>query len=306
MSAWPSRLAPTLVGVALLCGVAVAQRPAHRDRLATGLVPVVTTLPTDSTEIKPADIEILDDGKVVAPVTVVTGERVALAILVDVARGEAERVWALLGEVDSALSTIPVELAPVRHLNQFKLRVSGPVSLADVMGAPPDRASPTAKPGMFHSQSKLLWSAADWAMASLQFRRGRRVMVVVTDGNRRSMLMQPAFDAGNERQPSFSDFRNRVRGEFATVFVVAIDNARLPSQWRDIAEESGGEVLTVGPADNVRVSLMALADRITRQSVVYFNPPLSDGRTHRVQVRLKGRDAPLPAPALYLAPKGNR
>jgi hypothetical protein len=243
----------------------------------------VTTLPVGSSDIKPADIEILDDGRVVTPAAVVTGERVALGILVDVVLGEPERVWKLLGDVESALSAIPAELTPVRHLNQYKLRVTGRTTPPDFLSAPLDRASHTAKPGTFHSQSKQAWSAADWALASLQFRRGRRVMVVVTDGSRKAMLSPPKFDVGPERQPSFSDFRTRVRSE--------------------IAEESGGQVVRVGAADNLRASLSTIADRVAQQSVVYFTPQTPDGRTHRVQVRLTGGGTPLPSPALYLAPK---
>lgn len=305
----PIRAVPCCLIVALSLSVGAgvaAQRPEHRDRLATGLVPVVTTLPPGSSELKPTDIEVLDDGRVVTPATVVTGERVALSILVDVALGEPTRVWTLLGDVDSALSRVPVELAPVRHLNQYKLRVSGRTSPADFQRPPLDRAGRSAKPGTFHTQERHLWSAADWALASLQFRRGRRVMVVVTDGTRRWVAHQPSYDVGSERQASFSDFRNRVRRESATVFVVAIDDARLPSEWRDIAAESGGEVLTVGPTDDVKTLMVALADRIARQSVVYFAPATSDGRTHRLQLRLKDSGAPLPSPALYLAPKGIR
>lgn len=293
----------TLLCVSLLWTGLSAQRPEHRGRLATGLVPVVTTLPPGSSEIKPTDIEILDDGKVVTPATVVTGERVALSILVDVALGEPTRVRTLLGDVDSALSRVPVELTPVRHLNQYKLRASRRASPADFQRAPPDRASPTAKPGTFHTQEKHLWSAADWALASLQFRRGRRVMVVVTDGTRRWVAHPPSYDVGPERQASFSDFRNRVRAEFATVFVVAINDARLPSEWRDIAGESGGEVLTVAPTDDVKILMAGLAERIARQSVVYFTPATTDGRTHRLQVRLKDGGTPLPSATLYLAPK---
>jgi hypothetical protein len=300
---WP---VASLLCVSLLWAGLSAQRPEHRDRLATGLVPVVTTLPVGSSDIKPADIEILDDGRVVTPAAVVTGERVALSVFVDVALGERERVWTLLGDVESGLARIPVELAPIRHLNQYKLRVSGRTSPADFQRAPFDRATPTAKPGTFHLQEKHLWSAADWALASLQFRRGRRVMVVVTDGTRRWVAHQPNHDIGPERRPSFSDFRTRVRSQFATVLVVAIDDAKLPSEWRDIAEESGGEVLTVGPTTDLRASLNELAGRVARQSVVYFSPAVTDGRTHRVQVRLKDGGMPLPSPTLYLAPKGSR
>lgn len=293
----------SLLCLSLLWTGLSAQRPEHRDRLATGLVPVVTTLPPGSSGIKPVDIEILDDGRVVTPKAIVAGERVALGILVDVARGEPERVWKLLGDVESALSAIPVDSSPVRHLNQYKLRVSRVTGPADFQSAPLDRASHTVKPGTFHSESKPAWSAADWVLASLQFRRGRRVVVVVTDGPRQAMLTPPTFDVGPERQASFSDFRNRVRNQFATVFVVAINDARLPSEWSEIAEESGGQIVRVGTTDNLRASLSAIADRVAQQSVAYFTPQSPDGRTHRLQLRLKDGSTPLPSPTLYLAPK---
>ncbi len=72
---WSSGPALTLLCVCLLWTGLSGQRPEHRDRLSTGLVPVVTTFPSGRSDIKPADIEILDDGRVVIPATVVTGER---------------------------------------------------------------------------------------------------------------------------------------------------------------------------------------------------------------------------------------
>jgi hypothetical protein len=295
-----------------MCGLVVclhAQLPQHRDRIAAGLVPIPITLPSGTASaIEPGDIEAFDDGRVVAPAAVIAGDAPALAILVDVAFGESAKVGQLLDLVDDTLGRIPSDGAPIQHVNQINYRESyadrRKKGLAAWQRAPQNRM--THSGGVWRHQERPPWNAADWALASLHFRRGRRVLVVVTDGIRRRSLLPYNTDVGTDRAASRGDFHDRVRQEFATVFAVGVDGAELPDDLRKIVAESGGDARSVGPGEDLRAALTALAQQITNQRVVYFTPANPDGRVHRLHVRLKTGAVPLQSPTVYRAPRPTR
>jgi hypothetical protein len=300
-----------VIALALFCSLAVAgmdaQLPKHRDRIADGLAAAAITLPSGAPgTLAPADVEVLDDGRV-APVTaIVTDEPPALAILVDVAKGESAKVGQLLDLVNDTLGRVPAEDSAIRQVNQFNNR--GPYKYTNGSGfyatAPSNRR--VSRGGAWQPHDRPSWNAADWALASLHFRRSRRVLVVVTDGIRRPPGSPYEPEPGSERQVSFGDFRDRVRQEFATVFVLGVDAAELTDDHRKIAAESGGDARSVGTGEDLRAALARLGQEIGAQRVVYFKPANPDGRVHRLQVRLKSSAVPPQGPTAYLAPRSPR
>lgn len=309
---WASRSVNCVaVILGLVCALswsATAQSPAHRDRIADGLVAAAIMLPAGvPSQIAPGDLEVVDDGRIAQATAVASGQPPGLAILVDVANGESAKVGRLLDLVDDTLARTPVEATPIRHLNQFSYRAPDWYKRGFEFNMPVPRNRTVHGGGKWQPQWRPLWNAADWALASLHFRRSSRVLVVVTDGIRRpSQALPYEPEHGSTRQVSFGDFRNRVRQEFATVVIVAVDGGQLTEEHREIALESGGDAISLDAGEDVRAVLVGLAQQIAEQRVIYFKPANPNGRVHRLEVRLKAGAVPLQAPTLYLAPRPQR
>jgi Ca-activated chloride channel family protein len=157
-----------------------------------------------------------------------------------------------------------------------------------------------------------LWNAVAVGMTALLHQEGRRVVLVFTDG---------ADNPGNGRATNISlgDAMKRAREEDVMVYAVGL-TGRAPMRgmrqrggyggWgryppppgggqpmgreqkpdeglAKIAAESGGGYFELESTDNLGATFARVADELHRQYAMGFSPEKLDGKTHKLDVRVK-------------------
>jgi Ca-activated chloride channel family protein len=152
-----------------------------------------------------------------------------------------------------------------------------------------------------------LWNALNVAMNALRRQEGRRVVLVFTDG-----VDSPMNFGGNNI--SLKEAMKRAQAEDVMVYAIGLEsyvpfgNRRAPlpggpmgglrrqsamiSQKPDeglakIAAETGGGYFELTTTDNLSSTFALVADELHRQYALGFEPPKLDGKSHKLEVRLK-------------------
>ena len=155
-----------------------------------------------------------------------------------------------------------------------------------------------------------LWNAVSVGMTALTRQEGRRVVLVFTDG---------ADNPGNDRATNISlgDLMKRAREEDVMVYGVGLaglalgrgmggrggGRGRYPpppgggsQAWRTqkpdqglskLAAESGGGYFELESTDDLGATFARVADELHRQYAMGFSPEKLDGKTHKLEVRVK-------------------
>jgi Ca-activated chloride channel family protein len=142
-----------------------------------------------------------------------------------------------------------------------------------------------------------LWSALHAAMGSLVSEPGRRVVLALTDGVDACVMtirpMPTVRSIGVQRPlsayPSFCSTLARVearavREEF---MLYAIGMPDLGGEMRALTVETGGGFFTLGGDANLRESFARVVDELRHQYLLGFSPPVLDGATHKLEVRVR-------------------
>jgi len=155
-----------------------------------------------------------------------------------------------------------------------------------------------------------LWNAVAVGMTGLLHQEGRRVVLVFTDG---------ADNPENKRPMNISlkDLMERARQEDVMVYAVGLAG-RVPMRrggggyggrggygppsggqqqiWLEqkpdeglakIAAESGGGYFELSSTDDLGATFARVADELHRQYAMGFSPEKLDGKTHKLEVRVK-------------------
>ena len=152
-----------------------------------------------------------------------------------------------------------------------------------------------------------LWNAVSVGMTALTRQEGRRVVLVFTDG---------ADNPGNDRATNISlgDLMKRAREEDVMVYGVGLAG-RAPGRgmrgrggyggyggWggppggrtqkpdeglSKLASESGGGYFELESTDDLGATFARVADELHRQYAMGFTPEKLDGKTHKLEVRVK-------------------
>ena len=155
-----------------------------------------------------------------------------------------------------------------------------------------------------------LWNAVSVGMTALTRQEGRRVVLVFTDG---------ADRPGNDRSTNISlgDLMKRAREEDVMVYGVGLAG-RMPMSgmgrrgggWgryppppgggspagrtqrpdeglSKLAAESGGGYFELESTDDLGATFARVADELHRQYAMGFSPEKLDGKTHKLEVRVK-------------------
>jgi Ca-activated chloride channel homolog len=144
-----------------------------------------------------------------------------------------------------------------------------------------------------------LWNAVSVGMTALTRQEGRRVVLVFTDGADR-----PA--AKRASNISLGDLMKRAREEDVMVYGVGLAG-RAPmggtgrrgggsTVWitqkpdeglSKLAAESGGGYFELESTDDLGATFARVADELHRQYAMGFSPEKLDGKTHKLEVRVK-------------------
>ena len=164
-----------------------------------------------------------------------------------------------------------------------------------------------------------LWNAVNVGITSLLHQDGRRVVLVFTDG-----IDHPV--GGNN--VSFHDVAKNAEAEDVMVFAVGLAGREvspvarrrgsgmvtfgLPSREDDpavdkglprIAAMTGGGYFELKSAYNLGPTFKKIADELHRQYALAFTPQKLDGKTHKIEVRLKRPELVARARKTYVARK---
>lgn len=166
-----------------------------------------------------------------------------------------------------------------------------------------------------------LWNAVNAAMTALGSQDGRRVVLVFTDG-----VDEPMNFKGNN--VSHKDAQKRAQEEDVMVYAVGLESlvpyggrrAPLPGRGglgmerrmilqkpdeglAKIAAETGGGYFELTRAEDLRRTFSRVADELHRQYALAFEPTKLDGKSHRLEVRLKRPGMKARARKNYIATK---
>jgi Ca-activated chloride channel homolog len=311
-----------------LCAVIAAgqdpqQQPTFRSGAST--VAVYTTVTDSSGRLVPNltkdDFEVYDNGKL-QPLTLFEAETqpITIAIMLDrsgsmkdnftlVTAGAEEFVRKLLPIDKARIGTFAANI----HIDPEEF-TGDKNTLIGILRSDLQSEGPTP-----------LWNAANKAMAALVGQSGRKVVLLFTDG---------VDSPGNFKTNNFSvmDVVERATREDMMVYAIGLES-RMPYGRRQspmagggfnggfggqsgggmtqrpdpglpkIAEETGGGYFELTRADDLRTTFARVADELHQQYALGFEPTKLDGKTHKLEVKLKTKGMKARARQNYVAAK---
>jgi Ca-activated chloride channel homolog len=142
-----------------------------------------------------------------------------------------------------------------------------------------------------------IWDGINAAMSVLEEERGRRVVLVVTDGDDNSSEVDPRELASRAARDGVMIYAVGIRG----------GDGRMSKGLRDLAAQTGGAFLELRARDNLRSAFQRVVDELRNQYVLGFSLEVLDGREHRLEVKSKRYGVTVRARRSYVAsPAGVR
>lgn len=315
MTRRPILAAACALAVALAIPQLTAQEPPP-FRVTGDTVPVyVTVTGRDDRIVTSLDrerFEVRDNGRP-QPLTLFdnTPQPVRLIVMLDVSgsmagnlnllRAASAQLFARLGPGDRArVGTFgrDIEISPNFTANPSELMAALPRYIE------PDAPTP-------------LWRAVNDALSALEGAEARPVVLVLSDGK----------DGGprrfNERYIGQTDVVDRAVREDVMIYGVGLRSrgvqrampqagadlrALLTEDWPDpglslTARDTGGGYFEIRPRDDLGAAFARVLDELHTQYLLGFTPPARDGKEHKIEVRVSGRDLDARARRSYRAPK---
>jgi Ca-activated chloride channel family protein len=132
-----------------------------------------------------------------------------------------------------------------------------------------------------------LWDAVDVAMDTLTDRAGRRVVLVFSDGKDSQSRLKLKDDMKRAQQQEFMVYAIGCWGAGnGGRFLEASRLEKPDGGLRKIADETGGGYVELQWTDDLNASFQRVADELHSQYVLGFSPEKSDGKLHKLDVRV--------------------
>ena len=310
-----------------LAALAAQDQPQQPIRIGTSTVAVYTTVTDNAGRLVPnltqEDFEIYDNGKL-QPISLFKTETQPLSITIMLDRSGSMRDsfrLVALGAEELVKKLLPADRARIGVFgDKIELFpedfISDPRSLIGILRG--DLPGGGATP---------LWNAANEAMSALTTETGRRVVLLFTDG-----VDSPPVSFKKVNR-SVMDIVDRATREDTMVYAIGLES-RMPftkpqsgmgvgggglsggfgqtsnsfTQRPDpglpkIAEETGGGYFELTRADDLRATFARVADELHQQYALGFEPTKLDGKTHKLEVKLKTKGLKARARESYFARK---
>jgi len=136
-----------------------------------------------------------------------------------------------------------------------------------------------------------VWPACRAAISRLSDVKGRRALVVVTDGRQRlrgALLGTPLGRLQAEIDRRRQEVEGRIReGEYLFYPVVVEGLFGSGGDLSEAAQESGGHQIDVHSRGDVTAGFGRLADELHSQYAIGFSPAALDGKRHRLEIVTK-------------------
>ena len=170
-----------------------------------------------------------------------------------------------------------------------------------------------------------LWNAVNVGITALLHQEGRRVVLVFTDGVDRPI---------GSNNISYRDVARNAEQEDVMIFAVGLksrfpgggrrrgpppvggfggfgggglrpapEESRVDAGLPKIAAETGGGYFELTSANNLSATFTRIADELHRQYALAFTPTTLDGKTHRLEVRIRRPGVVARARKTYVAKK---
>lgn len=153
---------------------------------------------------------------------------------------------------------------------------------------------------MQRGNSTRLWDGVDAAMDQLAEVAGRRVVVVLTDGD----------DLGASSH-SYGGVLERAQHEDVMLYTVGIESyyhngerwttSRPGASFKRLAEETGGGFFLLKKSAELNSTFTRVVNELHSQYVLGFTPQALDGKSHKLEVRLVKPGLKARARASYIA-----
>ena len=304
-------------GSLLLVAAIVAPVGAQQQvfRSTSDVVPLFVTATDKSgrliTKLTRDDFQVFDNGKV-QPLTVFDNspQPIRLIILIDVS-GSMAMSLPLLG---AATAEMVGQLAPgdLARIGYF----GSEIAISPKFTRDPRELAAWLPRQVPRNQPTPLWAAVDQAINEFNASgtEGRRVIMVLSDSK----------DSGPSKmgQPFLSPLEiiDRANRDDVMVYGVGVRSA-LPMNTGDlraamastlpdpslgrVADDTGGGYFELMPRDNLQTTFARVADELHQQYLLGFTPPARDGKTHKIEVKLKQDGAKVRVRKSYKAPKSS-
>ncbi len=306
-----TRLHLCVAALVLVATGLAAQGPVFRGTADTVRV-FVTVLDDDErlvTTLTQEQFEVRDNGRP-QPLTLFDNspQPIQLIVLLDVSgsmrgnlgllRAASEHLFARLGDADVAkVGTFgrAVAISPTFTRDPQTLREALPIGI--------EADAPTP-----------LWRAVNEAMAAFEETDRRRVVLVLSDGKNEEPV------SFRRRFISQLEIIERARRENVMIYGIGLRSGTsaigLPGQSMQdrlmagmpdpglslTAIESGGGYFEIRPRVDLGATFARVVDELHSQYLLGFSPPARDGKSHKIEVRLKVKDLDARARRNYQAP----
>ena len=158
-----------------------------------------------------------------------------------------------------------------------------------------------------------LWDAVGLTMEALTGEAGRRVVVLFTDGDDTASQTLGQGIMARARVDELMIYAVQIRSRVAPrveELIIGPNNVRprqrgdpTPTQvLRTMATETGGAHFQLNRFDDVNATFTQVASDLHRQYVLGFTPQKTDGKVHKLEVRVKDSNLDVRARRFYLAP----
>jgi Ca-activated chloride channel homolog len=303
--------------IALLVAALIPVQGQQVFRGKTEMVPVfVTVTDKDSRLVKDLTrdaFEVFDNGKP-QPVTVFDNspQPIRMIALVDISGSVVDYLPILRRAVAQLVTHLgPDDMARLGTFgNEVVIAPKFSRDVNELMTQLPESAPPNSRTP--------LWRAVDEAMSLFDpAAPERRVVLVLSDGK----------DSGPEWKKRFftpMDVSKRAQEENVMVYGVglrsslkgapigggaqnmgAMMSASLPDpNLGSVALDSGGGYFELRPRDDMAQTFARVVDELHSQYLIGYAPPANDGKSHKIEVKLKDKSLKAHARKAYTAPKG--
>lgn len=275
-----------LVAVTVAAGTLAAQQP---FRSTTATVSIFATVNDADGRLVPnlaaSDFRILDNGRP-AEITVFSSDiqTITATLLLDMSGSMVPR---LLWTRDAAEQLVD----ELRGADRARIGTFG----TEVAINPNLTSDKTLLKRILHEElwpggGTPLWVGIDAAMTSMKNETGRRIVLVITDGD----------DSTSDRVGQGDVRKRAIRDDFM-IYAVAINGHELNSELADVATESGGGYVIVNDNDDLKKTLGEVINDLRHQYLLGFAPAILDGKTHKLTVEVTRPKLKARAPSGYLA-----
>jgi len=292
--------------------------PQQVFRSTADVVPLFVTAAEKSgrliTDLTKDDFQVFDNGKL-QPLTQFDNspQPIRLIVLIDVS-GSMEGNLRLLRGASEEL---------MRHLGDKDLMRVGTfgdnISISPAFTRDPAAIAAWLPQEIPPNARTPLWQATDQAMGEFsQVTEGRRVVLILSDGKDSGPQMGKKFlspiEIGDRAQRDdvmiygvgvYGSLAGAMRSGAPTM------TGMLASTFPDpglggVAIDTGGGYIELRSRDNLSAVFGRVVDELHQQYLLGFAPPARDGKTHKIEVKVKRPDVKPRVRKTYVAPKDAR